>query len=161
MKLTTKGRYAVTAMLDLAMHYQGEPVVLCDISLRQDISLAYLEQLFAKLRKHGLVASTRGPGGGYALGRDADAISLAEVIAAVDESVDSTRCGGAANCHGTQRCITHDLWVELGEHINDFLRARTLGDLVRRQVGSEAGCRREQSRLCVVPCAAGESVGRG
>lgn len=132
MKLTTKGRYAVTAMLDLALHYQGDPVVLSDISDRQDLSLAYLEQLFAKLRKQGLVASTRGPGGGYSLARPADAITLAEVIDAVDESVDATRCGGLGNCHGDHQCLTHELWVELSDHINDFLQSRTLGAMVHR-----------------------------
>lgn len=132
MKLTTKGRYAVTAMLDLAIHYQGDPVVLADISERQSISLAYLEQLFAKLRRFGLVCSTRGPGGGYSLGRPAHAITLVDVIEAVDEGVDTTRCGGASNCQGMQRCLTHDLWAELNEHINAFLSGHTLGDLAER-----------------------------
>ncbi len=133
MRLTTKGRYAVTAMLDLAMHYHGEPVVLADISARQEISLAYLEQLFAKLRKRGLVCSTRGPGGGYSLGRASEAITVVDVIDAVDESVDATRCGGAANCHGSQRCITHDLWMDLNNHIHAFLGDITLARLVERQ----------------------------
>ncbi|HMV40809.1 Rrf2 family transcriptional regulator [Plasticicumulans sp.] len=132
MKLTTKGRYAVTAMLDLALHFHGEPVVLSDISERQNLSLAYLEQLFAKLRKQGLVASTRGPGGGYSLARSADAITLAEVIEAVDESVDATRCGGLGNCHGDHQCLTHELWVELSSHIHAFLQGRTLGEMARR-----------------------------
>lgn len=132
MKLTTKGRYAVTAMLDLTLHYHGDPVVLSDISERQDLSLAYLEQLFAKLRKQGLVASTRGPGGGYSLARSAESISLAEVIGAVDESVDATRCGGLGNCQGDRQCLTHELWVELSTHINDFLQSRSLADMARR-----------------------------
>src|SRR5699024_7392888 len=105
MRLTTKGRYAVTAMLDLALHYQQGPIALADISRRQGISLSYLEQLFARLRKKGLVDSTRGPGGGYRLSREAREISMIDVISAVDESVDATRCRGLKNCQGNQRCL--------------------------------------------------------
>lgn len=132
MKLTSKGRYAVTAMLDLALHAEDGPVTLAGISERQGISLSYLEQLFTRLRKQGLVASTRGPGGGYSLSRPADRIAIADVVSAVDESVDATRCGGMANCQDGKRCLTHDLWMELSEQIHLFLSDITLGQLVSR-----------------------------
>ena len=132
MRLTTKGRYAVTAMLDLAVHHADGPVALADISQRQGISLSYLEQLFAKLRKMQLVLSTRGPGGGYSLGRSAADIAVADVIAAVDENVDATRCGGLKNCHGESRCLTHDLWEELSQQIRAFLSQISLADLINR-----------------------------
>lgn len=132
MRLTTKGRYAVTAMLDLAVHHSEGPIALADISERQGISLSYLEQLFAKLRKTGLVASTRGPGGGYNLNKDAAEIAVADVIAAVDEAVDATRCGGSKNCQGEVRCLTHDLWEDLSEQIRNFLSSVSLADLVNR-----------------------------
>jgi Rrf2 family iron-sulfur cluster assembly transcriptional regulator len=132
MKLTSKGRYAVTAMLDLALHSQNGPVTLAGISARQGISLSYLEQLFTRLRKQGLVTSTRGPGGGYSLSRPAVELMVAEVVTAVDESVDATRCGGEANCHGGERCLTHDLWMDLSEQIHDFLSSISLGDLMER-----------------------------
>lgn len=132
MRLTTKGRYAVTAMLDLALHHGQGPITLSDISLRQGISLSYLEQLFARLRKQGLVSSARGPGGGYQLGKKAEAISVADVIAAVDENVDATRCGGLKNCQSEQRCLTHDLWEDLSQQIYDFLSRITLSQLVER-----------------------------
>ena len=130
MKLTSKGRYAVTAMLDLALHAGGGPVTLAGISDRQGISLSYLEQLFTRLRKRGLVTSTRGPGGGYSLGRAADQIDIAEVVTAVDERVDATRCGGQANCQDGQRCLTHELWTELSEQIHTFLTGITLAQLM-------------------------------
>jgi len=130
MKLTSKGRYAVTAMLDLALRAGDRPVTLADISARQGISLSYLEQLFTRLRKHGLVSSTRGPGGGYSLSRSSHDIAVAEVVAAVDESVDATRCGGKANCQDGKRCLTHDLWAELSEQVYLFLSGITLGQLV-------------------------------
>jgi Rrf2 family iron-sulfur cluster assembly transcriptional regulator len=130
MKLTSKGRYAVTAILDLAFHSEEGPVSLAHISKRQDISLSYLEQLFTRLRRHKLVKSTRGPGGGYSLTRPADRIAVAEVIAAVDELVDATRCSGASNCHGGQQCLTHDLWDDLSRQIVDFLGEITLQDLL-------------------------------
>lgn len=130
MKLTSKGRYAVTAMLDVALHSQETPVPLADISERQGISLSYLEQLFAKLRKAGLVSSVRGPGGGYRLGRGAMAIAVGEVIAAVDESVDATRCHGRGDCHGGNRCLTHTLWRDLSTRISTFLNNITLGELM-------------------------------
>jgi Rrf2 family iron-sulfur cluster assembly transcriptional regulator len=138
MRLTTKGRYAVTAILDLAIHGQGKTVSLSDIADRQDISLAYLEQLFAGLRKRGLVQSVRGPGGGYRLSRDRDQISVAAVIDAVEESLDATRCQGAKNCHGDQPCLTHDLWEELSHNIHNFLSDISLGELVRRHAQRSA-----------------------
>lgn len=130
MKLTSKGRYAVTAILDLAFHEQSGPVSLAHISQRQDISLSYLEQLFTRLRKHELVKSTRGPGGGYMLNRPARRIAIAEVIAAVDEPIDTTRCSGAGNCHDGEQCLTHDLWNDLGRQIQAFLGEITLQDLL-------------------------------
>lgn len=133
MKLTSKGRYAVTAMLDLALHSHAGPVTLADISERQCISLSYLEQLFARLRKHDLVISTRGPGGGYSLSRDAELIDIAAVIVAVDEPVDATRCGGLANCHAGSRCLTHDLWTDLSTQIFTFLSEVSLAQLVARR----------------------------
>jgi Rrf2 family iron-sulfur cluster assembly transcriptional regulator len=130
MRVTSKGRYAVTAMLDVALHSQDSPVPLADISERQGISLSYLEQLFAKLRKAGLVASVRGPGGGYRLGNDAFAISVGNVIDAVDESVDATKCAGKGDCQGGVRCLTHTLWCDLSSRISDFLNNITLGQLM-------------------------------
>lgn len=132
MKLTTKGRYAVTAMLDLAVHAQAGPIKLVDISDRQGISLSYLEQLFARLRKQRLVSSFRGPGGGYQLARSMHHINVAEVITAVNESIDATRCMGRGNCHHGETCLTHHLWMDLSEQLQHFLRDITLGDLVER-----------------------------
>lgn len=132
MKLTTKGRYAVTAMLDLAIHGADGPVCLSHIAARQDISLAYLEQLFTRLRRQGLVESTRGPGGGYRLRRGAADISVAMVIAAVDEPLDSTRCNGDRNCQRGERCLTHQLWEDLSLHIHDFLDDISLAALAGR-----------------------------
>jgi len=133
MRLTTKGRYAVTAMLDLALRQNKGPISLAEISERQGISLSYLEQLFTRLRKSELVKSTRGPGGGYTLSRSADDIAVAEVITAVDEKVDSTRCGGLGNCQDDERCLTHDLWMDLSEQIYKFLDSISLGNLVARE----------------------------
>lgn len=130
MRLTTKGRYAVTAMLDLAIHQGQGPIALADIAQRQGISLSYLEQLFAKLRKRGLVTSVRGPGGGYNLARTPAEIHVAEVIGAVDESVDTTRCGGAHNCQNNGPCLTHDLWHDLSDRIYDYLNQIDLQTLV-------------------------------
>lgn len=141
MKLTTKGRYAVTAMLDLALNNDSGPVTLADISARQGISLSYLEQLFSRLRKKGLVVSTRGPGGGYNLARAATSVAVGEVVDAVDEPVDATRCGGAGNCQNQQRCLTHDLWTELSEQIRDFLMRVTLGELMERDTVREVAVR--------------------
>lgn len=143
MKLTTRGRYAVTAMLDLSIHGEPGPVCLNEIAARQGISLAYLEQLFARLRKRGLVTSTRGPGGGYRLTRGACEISVADVIVAVGEDVDATRCGGARNCQDDEKCLTHELWADLTAHIEAFLDKITLGELCRRR-----GVRAVAARQC-------------
>jgi len=132
MRLTTKGRYAVTAMLDLALHAQQGPVSLAEISERQGISLSYLEQLFAKLRRRDLVCSVRGPGGGYQLSRSGQDIRVAQVIDAVNESVDATRCQGRGDCHAGATCLTHHLWCDLSEQIHDFLNGISLADLVAR-----------------------------
>ena len=144
MRLTTKGRYAVTAMLDLALHQGEGPITLADIAQRQGISLSYLEQLFSRLRKNKLVSSVRGPGGGYSLGRDASKIYVAEVITAVDESVDTTRCGGEHNCHDHHRCLTHDLWHELSHRIYDYLNDISLEDLVNRKGVQEVANRQQR-----------------
>ena len=133
MRLTSKGRYAVTAMLDVALHSHQGPVPLADISERQGISLSYLEQLFSRLRKHGLVASVRGPGGGYLLGKEANAIAVGEVITAVDESVDATKCQGKEGGQGGERCLTHVLWRDLSVRISEFLNNITLAELVNNQ----------------------------
>ncbi len=146
MRLTTKGRYAVTAMLDLAIHYELGPITLAGISQRQEISLSYLEQLFSKLRKNGLVDSARGPGGGYRLSREAEDIAIAEIIAAVDETVDATRCKRKGNCQHEERCLTHELWCDLSDQLFEFLSAITLGSLVEKQEVQEVA-RRQDSAL--------------
>lgn len=147
MRLTTKGRYAVTAMLDLALHSQQGSITLADISQRQGISLSYLEQLFSRLRKRGLVDSARGPGGGYRLSRDAGQIAIADVIGAVDETVDATRCQGKRDCHGSTECLTHELWADLSTQIYDFLSHINLADLVqKRQHKAHACAQAHQSR---------------
>src|SRR3569832_1920556 len=133
MRLTTKGRFAVTAMLDLALRGGKNPVTLAGISERQDISLSYLEQLFSRLRRHELVESVRGPGGGYYLARALDDVSVADIIRAVDEPIDATQCGGKENCHDEHRCLTHDLWTGLNAHIYDYLDNVTLATLVAKQ----------------------------
>jgi len=134
MKLTTKGRYAVTAVLDLAFHEGNGPVSLAEISERQGISLSYLEQLFSRLRRNEVVASTRGPGGGYSLARPDTEISMAEIIRAVDESYDATSCGGEGTCSGDQyQCLTHDLWQELSEEIHEFLNGIMLSEMKERR----------------------------
>lgn len=143
MRLTTKGRYAVTAMLDLALHARDNPVPLADISERQGISLSYLEQLFARLRRQGLVDSARGPGGGYRLSRDADHIAVADVIEAIDENVDVTRCGGKGDCQGGEPCLTHELWCDLSNQIRKFLGSITLGHLVQQR-STQAVAARQQ-----------------
>ncbi|GHD47766.1 transcriptional regulator, BadM/Rrf2 family [Marinobacter persicus] len=133
MKLTTKGRYAVTAMLDLALHATEGPVSLADISARQEISLSYLEQLFSRLRRHSLVISVRGPGGGYRLSRSADEVFIAEVVDAVSESLDTTRCGNKGDCQNGEKCLTHHLWSDLSDRIHNFLSEISLGDLMRKR----------------------------
>ena len=133
MRLTTKGRFAVTAMIDLALRQHNGPVTLAGISQRQRISLSYLEQLFGKLRRHQLVESTRGPGGGYTLGRPAKDVTVADIIFAVDEPLDATQCGGKENCHDDQRCMTHDLWSNLNAKMVEYLDSVNLADLVEQQ----------------------------
>lgn len=147
MKLTTKGRYAVTAMLDLALHNGEEPVSLAEISERQDISLSYLEQLFAKLRKAGLVVSMRGPGGGYQLKGDPAHIAIADIISAVDENVDATRCGGLGDCQDNKRCLTHNLWMDLSNQIRVFLSEITLADMTTRMEVRETSARQDKKRI--------------
>jgi Rrf2 family iron-sulfur cluster assembly transcriptional regulator len=139
MRLTTKGRFAVTAILDLAMSQKGGPVSLAGISERQGISLSYLEQLFGKLRRNELVSSVRGPGGGYLLANPLEDVSVADIIRAVDEPMDATQCGGKENCHDDQKCITHDLWAGLNEHIFEYLSSVKLATLVAKQKERKAG----------------------
>ena len=137
MRLTTKGRYAVTAMLDLALHSRTNPVTLTDIAARQTKSLSYLEQLFARLRRADMVKGVRGPGGGYTLSREANNINIADIIAAVDEPIDVTKCGGEANCQNEKACLTHDLWMGLSAQIKEYLKSITLGDLIEKQLAQE------------------------
>ncbi len=134
MRLTTKGRFAVTAMLDLALRHQHGPVTLAGIGARQNISLSYLEQLFGKLRRHALVESVRGPGGGYCLTRSSDKVSVADIVLAVDEPLDTTQCGGMENCREDKRCMTHNLWATLNEKLYEYLNSVTLQDLVTEQL---------------------------
>lgn len=133
MRLTTKGRYAVTAMLDLALHGDRSPVSLAEISERQGISLSYLEQLFARLRRQKLVSSIRGPGGGYQLSRGADTVFIAEVVDAVSESLDTTRCGNKGDCQSGEKCLTHHLWSDLSDQIHQFLSGISLDDLMKKR----------------------------
>ena len=144
MRLTTKGRYAVTAMLDLAVHATTGPITLADISQRQGISLSYLEQLFSKLRKRELVASARGPGGGYRLSRDANDVNIAEIISAVDEKVDATRCGGAGDCQNGEECLTHQLWTDLSDQLYEFLNNISLGQLVEKRQIRDVAARQDE-----------------
>lgn len=137
MRLTTKGRYAVTAMLDLALHFEDGSITLSDISKRQGISLSYLEQLFSKLRRSGLVDSARGPGGGYRLSRNAAEICVADVITAVDEKIDAMRCNGNGNCQDDHACLTHELWCDLSNHIYTFLKGIDLAQLVERKLAAK------------------------
>lgn len=130
MRLSTKGRYAVTAMIDLALHQNKRLVSLAEISEVQDISLSYLEQLFSRLRKYEIVEGVRGPGGGYRLARDPDDISIADIINAIDERLDATRCEGHENCQSGRKCITHELWFELSQRIYGFLHDMTLADVI-------------------------------
>ena len=139
MRLTTKGRFAVTAMVDLGMRHGGGPVTLAEISGRQKISLSYLEQLFGRLRRRGIVDSVRGPGGGYCLAREMDALTVSEIILAVDEPIDATQCGGKENCKDEEKCLTHDLWANLNQRIFDYLGSVTLRQLVDNQRAKDAG----------------------
>lgn len=145
MKLTSKGRYAVTAILDLAFHSTSGPVTLSDISKRQDISLSYLEQLFTRLRKQQLVRSTRGPGGGYSLNRPASQIAVAEIVSAVDETVDTTRCSGANNCHDGHQCLAHELWDDLSQQIYSFLNDISLQDLMEESSIKDVAARQDEA----------------
>ena len=133
MRLTTKGRFAVTAMIDLALRSGDGPVTLAGISDRQKISLSYLEQLFGKLRRYSLVDSVRGPGGGYCLARPMQQITVADIVRAVDETLDATQCGGRENCKSDHRCMTHDLWSTLNRKMLDYLASVSLGELVQQQ----------------------------
>lgn len=150
MRLTTKGRYAVTAMLDLALHSQQTPITLTDIASRQTISLSYLEQLFAKLRKADIVVGVRGPGGGYKLSREASEINVSEVIIAVDETVDATKCEGKGDCQEGLPCLTHDLWTGLNGHIRVYLEGISLGDLLKKEAVVNVAKRQDQNSEHVV-----------
>ena len=132
MQLTTKGRYAVNALLDLALHDSESPIALADIAKRQSISQTYLEQLFSKLKRHGLVSSSRGPRGGYRLALETEEISIAKIIYSVDEKIDIARCYGKQNCQKGKRCLTHDLWMEVNMHVSGFLNGITISDLINR-----------------------------
>ena len=144
MRLTTKGRFAVTAMIDVAMHNGDGPVTLAGVAERQKISLSYLEQLFGKLRRAGLVDSVRGPGGGYNLARSSNGVSVADIITAVDEPIDATQCGGKENCLDDHRCMTHELWASLNVHIFSFLSSVTLEQLVRQQDKTDVAVLQDQ-----------------
>lgn len=139
MRLTTKGRFAVTAMLDIALYEADKPVTLAGISERQSISLSYLEQLFSRLRKQGLVSSVRGPGGGYRIAKAHHEISVSDIITAVDEQIDATQCGGNENCHEEGRCMTHELWASLNSKILDYLSGVSLADMVDMQHNKKSG----------------------
>lgn len=161
MKLTTKGRYAVTAMLDLSLHCDNGPVSLAEISERQTISLSYLEQLFSKLRKQGLVHSMRGPGGGYSLSRDPDEISISSIIMAVDENLDVTNCGNTAGgCHenDNKRCLTHNLWMDLSNRIQNFLGGISLQELMSRRDVLEVAARQNVKNTSRQNTSANESL---
>lgn len=154
MRMTTKGRFAVTAMLDLAMRNGQGPVTLAAISRRQGISLSYLEQLFGKLRRHMLVDSVRGPGGGYTLARSTDSVSVADIIIAVDEPLDATQCAGKENCQDDQRCMTHDLWTTLNEKMYEYLHSVNLAELVtqhnaRMEQGEQSVMQDKRSEVAV------------
>jgi Rrf2 family iron-sulfur cluster assembly transcriptional regulator len=149
-RLTTKGRYAVTAMLDLAFHSQTKPVTLTDIAARQTISLSYLEQLFARLRRANMVKGIRGPGGGYTLASNACDINIADIIAAVDEPIDATKCGGESNCQNEKACLTHDLWMGLSEQIRDYLKSITLAHLLEKHRVQEIVKRQEQDARQII-----------
>jgi Rrf2 family iron-sulfur cluster assembly transcriptional regulator len=161
MRLTTKGRFAVTAMIDLALNGSEGPVTLAGISDRQKISLSYLEQLFGKLRRSGLVDSVRGPGGGYCLARPLAAVSVADIIRAVDEPLDATQCGGFENCRDEDRCMTHELWTTLNVKMYDYLSSVSLADLVdrqRRKLGLSAPAPERRVMMARSPAAAGPAA---
>ena len=150
MRLTTKGRYAVTAMLDLAFHSDTKPVTLTDIAARQTISLSYLEQLFSRLRRANMVKGIRGPGGGYTLADTADKINIADIIAAVDEPIDATKCGGEANCQKEQACLTHDLWMGLSDQFRAYLKDITLAQLLEKHHVQTVAKRQDQDAEQVI-----------
>jgi Rrf2 family iron-sulfur cluster assembly transcriptional regulator len=147
MKLSTKGRYAVTAMMDLAIHEKFGPVTLADISACQGISLSYLEQIFARLRRNGLINGTRGPRGGYRLARPSDQITVADIINAVSEKIDTTRCEGKENCQNGERCLTHELWSDLSNQIHNFLDGITLAQFTQRSGVQEVALRQDNMHL--------------
>ena len=147
MRLTTKGRYAVTAMLDIALHHEQGPVSVAEVAERQAISSAYLEQLFSKLKRAGLLRSVRGPGGGYELARRLDRINISHIIAAVGEGVDATRCKGTADCQDGATCLTHDLWTGLSNRIDEFLSGITLEDLVSRRAVQQVALRQDNQLI--------------
>ena len=147
MRLTTKGRYAVTAVLDLAIHQDNGPVSLAAISGRQDISLSYLEQLFSKLRRNGVVNSTRGPGGGYTLQRQPEEITISDVIVAIDESCQVAACGDTDSCQGTYQCLTHDLWQEISNDIRDFLDGITIAEVMAGESVSDIAMRQDKATM--------------
>lgn len=149
MRLTTKGRYAVTAMIDLTLHAEDKPISLAEISGRQSISLSYLEQLFSKLRHSGLVSSVRGPGGGYHLAMPSDEIFVAQIINAVNESIDTTSCRGKGDCQGGEICLTHSLWQDLSVQIHQFLNGISLADLVAKR-DTQAIAQRQVEQLLVL-----------
>ncbi len=156
MRLTTKGRFAVTAMLDIALQATApeniaKPITLADISERQDISLSYLEQLFSRLRRSGLVESVRGPGGGYRLAKPAEQICVSVIINAVDELIDATQCGGEENCKDDKRCMTHDLWTSLNTKIFDYLSGISLADLVQNELASKTKITNQPISFMVKP----------
>jgi len=136
MILTTKARYAVTAMLDIAYHTDGKPISLPEIAVRQNISLSYLEQLFSRLKKNNLVESIKGPGGGYRLSKEADDIVISDVIQAVEENLETTACNGKSNCHNNQQCLSHNLWEDLGVEIKNFLSDVTLQQVIAKNNNS-------------------------
>ncbi len=145
MKLTTKGRYAIVAMIDIALYTSNKPISLSEISKRQNISLSYLEQLFSKLKTKSLVKSVKGPGGGYKLDRNPSKITLFEIITAVDENMDQTQCGGAMNCNNDKPCLTHYVWTDLTKQINDYMKGVSLGDVIlRNDIRNIVDKRREQ-----------------
>ncbi len=157
MRLSTKGRYAVTAMLDLAIHHEEGPVTLADISENQGISLSYLEQLFARLRRQGLVEGLRGPGGGYRLSRRPQDISVAEVITAIGEGIDATQCEGNRDCQDGEECLTHQLWTKLGREIFDFLNGITLASFIERDDVNKV-IQRQQGRVTLVAPRLGKTL---
>lgn len=159
MKLSTKGRYAVMAMADLATHSEGSPIALADVADRQDISLSYLEQLFGKLRRNGLVKSVRGPGGGYLIARDLNNVRVSDIVLAVDEPIKVTRCqpGSPAGCQGAKgRCITHDLWQELSNQIYLFLSSVSLADVIDRRVLGTSGALFQRDNPCAIAGRSGD-----